>query len=121
MTHTMTSPTSDARAPYRGPERRRQVRLEDRFPARVQGVGLDGRAFDVEVCVDNLCAGGFYLCLPLAVGLGAKLSTTIRFSVHAPAPARARCLAVHGTVRRAESAPGGGCGVGVEFEHHIFL
>ncbi len=121
MTHTTISPASDARPPYRGHERRRQARLEDRLPARVLGVGLDGRAFDVEVCLDNLCAGGFYLRLPRRVERGAKLSTTIRFSTVTVAPARPKFLAVHGTVRRSEPRPDGTYGVGVEFEHHLFL
>jgi len=106
---------------YAGRERRQYLRLEDAFPARVQGIDADGRPFDLDVKVDNVCAGGFYLRLPCRVERGAKLSTTIRFSTVTVAQTRPKFLAVHGTVRRSEPRPDGTCGVGVEFEHHLFL
>jgi hypothetical protein len=106
---------------YRGPERRRHLRLEFSFPARVQGIDGRGDPFEVDVNVENICAGGFYLLLPRRVGPGAKLSTTIRFSTVTVAHARPKFLAAHGTVRRADHGPDGTCGVGVEFEHHLFL
>jgi hypothetical protein len=106
---------------YLGPERRRHVRLDDAFPAKVQGIDADGRPFDVETEVNNVSACGFHASLPVRVDRGAKLSTTIRFSTVSVAQARPKCLAVHGTVRRAEALPDGTFGVGVEFEHHLFL
>jgi hypothetical protein len=106
---------------YSGPERRRQLRLDDPFPARVTGVDADGNAFDVEVMIDNVGAGGFHVRLPRRVERGAKLSTTIRFTTVAVAQSRAKCLAVYGTVRRTDCRTDGTCAVAVEFEHHLFL
>jgi hypothetical protein len=106
---------------YRGPERRRHVRLEDPFPARVQGIDADGNAFDLEVKIDDVSAGGLHMGLPHCVPVGAKLSTTISFTTVTMARSRAPRLAIHGTVLRTDCRTEGTCAVAIEFEHHLFL
>src|ERR1044071_4097103 len=106
---------------YEGPERRKHLRLEDPFPAKVRGIDLDGNAFDIEVTVGNVSARGFYAGLPVNVGKGSKLSVMIRFSTAVIPKARPKLLSAHGTVRRCEARADGTCGIYAEFEHHVFL
>ena len=106
---------------YRGPERRRQGRLNMPLPARVTGVDSGGEFFDLDITVDNISSGGFHATLPRRVVAGARLAATISFSPGGVAQTRGTFLSVHGKVRHAVCHADGTCGVGVEFEHSQFL
>jgi hypothetical protein len=121
MLNTFPQFVVDCETGYRGAERRQHVRLGDAFPAKVQGIDSDGRPFDLDVEVENVSAGGYYVRMPRCLKVKAVVSATIRFSSSAPQGARPQWLSTHGVVERAEPQPDGTCGVAVEFRHHVFL
>jgi len=102
-------------------DRRQQPRIYDRFPVKVKGVDASGEAFDDDVRLDNVGAGGIYLRLAHTVERGAQLEMSIRFSTVMLATLNAPRLAVRGVVLRVDAQPSGACGLAVAFTHHRFL
>lgn len=102
-------------------ERRGKPRIHVPFPARVQGVDVNGEPFEVETVLDNLSGRGFYLRMMPYVETGTKLTVVITLSTAAPEKGEAPRVKVLGTALRVETKPGGVCGVAATFSHPHFL
>ncbi len=102
------------------PKHHRKPRILGLFPAKVRGVDVAGRPFELEITLDNLSIGGLYVRINRRVRLAAKLLFVFRIPGPDPNSPGLR-IAAHGSVRRVEPLPDGGCGIGVEFERYRCL
>ena len=102
-------------------ERRSKARIRDRFSTTVRGRDRNGQKFLTETTLENLSAGGLYLCIPHEIEEGAKLLFIIQFSGRGAAQKAAPRVAVHGKVLRSEPKPDGRYGLAIKIEHHRLL
>jgi len=58
------------RLSYVGAERRKLLRIHERFPARVRGEDSDGDRFELDAMLDNLGLQGLHMRLAREVGPG---------------------------------------------------
>ncbi len=92
-------------------ERRKKPRIEH-IPAKLKGVDSEGRAFEVDIVLANLSAGGLYAQLAHSMPVGATLDAVIRLN--------AMRVSAHGVVRRVEPQPDGVSGLGAAFtRYHV--
>jgi hypothetical protein len=98
---------------HRRYERRLKPRIEAYIPARIRGLDVDGKEFDLETKLGNLSAGGLYVRLNRPVHTDAALFTV--FSL-AELKVAARCV-----VCRTERLLDGSFGLGVRFKRYRLL
>jgi PilZ domain len=101
-------------------ERRRKPRINTPFPARVKGVDVDGRSFEVNTILDNLSSDGCYLRIMPCVAPGMLIEVVFRLLATLD-DVQPRAINVRGTVLRADERPGGACGVAMLFNTQRFL
>jgi hypothetical protein len=113
-------PTDDPFAAI-GSERRRTLRIPEKFPATVRGKDADGEEFEIRTVVENIGNGGLYVRLARSIKPGLDLSVVVRLSAAEGGSVFAPKMAIHGEVLRAEPQPDGSYGVAVEFHERRFL
>ena len=100
----------------------RPERLHEPFRVRVKGRDASGDRFKLKTILENICEGGLYVLLDREVEAGAPLSLFVSFSTPMEGePVNAPRLCARGRVVRAETRPGGLCGVAVSFTRHRFV
>jgi hypothetical protein len=101
-------------------ERRREQRIREPFPARVEGIDTDGKSFKTDTVIDNINTNCLYVRLLHPVERGANLSVAFRLSL---ASARAKTSArvkLIGEVIRVDSIPADVRGVVVAYKLQRF-
>jgi hypothetical protein len=88
-------------------ERRQKLRIYDRIPVKVRGVGPDGEHFEFDTVTKNISAGGLCAPAPRTVRVGDKLTFQIRFALAGSTPAQAPTVSARGMVLRSEELPDG--------------
>lgn len=101
-------------------ERRQQRRICDPFPAKVKGVNVDGVAFEVDTVIDNISSACLYLRLMSFIERGARVRVTFRLSGSVKKAESSPMAEVTGEVLRADTKPGGVCGVAIGYKLHRF-
>jgi hypothetical protein len=102
-------------------ERRVKKRIYVPFPAVVEGLDVDSKAFSVNTVVDNLNDRCVYLRIVPSVEQGAVLSVTFSLSATTDSDYTSSRVRLRGEVVRTDSKPGGGCGVAVVFSDYQWL
>jgi hypothetical protein len=96
-------------------DRRRALRIDVPFHAKVKGVDCAGKHFSIETVLDNIGGHGLYMRMMPDVEMGAQLSIDVglytTFHVTEDAPR----FSVDGVVVRKERRAGGAAGVAVSF------
>ena len=96
-------------------ERRREQRIREPFPARVEGIDKDGKSFEADTVIDNINTDCLYVRLLACLERGANLSVAFRLSVAAGKAATSPRVEVKGKVIRIDSIPADVRGVAVAY------
>lgn len=109
------------RLSYVGAERRKLLRIHERFPARVRGRDSDGDRFELDAMLDNLGLQGLHVRLAREVGPGEDIFVVVRLSSANDPSVFAPRLAIHGNVLRTEPQTDGSYGVAIQVHRRRFL
>ena len=99
-------------------ERRREVRYENAYPARVWGIDIAQEAFAFDCLLDNISASGLRLSLPCDVQIFSEISLAIRLL---NGPHEGATAAIKGLVMRNEPTSQSKRGVAVMITEYSFL
>ena len=99
-------------------ERRREVRYENAYPARVWGIDIAQEAFAYDCLLDNISASGLRLSLPCDVQVFSEISLAIRLL---NGPHEGATAAIKGLVMRNEPTSECKRGVAVMITEYSFL
>jgi len=98
-------------------ERRREQRIREPFPARIEGIDKDGKSFKADTVIDNINTDCLYVRLLPPVERGANLSVAFRLSYASDTSAR---VELKGEVIRVDPIPADVRGVVVAYKLHRF-
>jgi hypothetical protein len=101
-------------------ERRREQRIREPFPARVEGVDTDGKSFEADTVIDNINTDCLYVRLLPPLERGANLSVAFRLSVASGKSATSARVELKGEVIRVDSIPADVRGVVVAYKLRRF-
>ena len=87
---------------YNGKERREKARILDSFSARVQGIDLKGRRFELDAVLENLSSSGLYMRVREMVREGDQLSIRIHVPPVSDLTAPGLNVAAQGEVLRVD-------------------
>ena len=96
-------------------DRRRALRIDVPFHARVNGVDSEGTHFSIETVLDNIGYGGLYMRMMPDVEMGAPLAIDVGLYTASHVTEDAPRFSVDGVVVRKERKAGGAAGVAVSF------
>lgn len=97
------------------PDRRRALRINVPFHAKVKGVDCAGRFFAIETVLDNIGPDGLYMRMMPDVEMGAQLAIDVGLYTTSHVTEDAPRFSVDGVVVRKEMKAGGAAGVAVSF------
>ncbi|PYI81976.1 MAG: hypothetical protein DME26_18910 [Verrucomicrobia bacterium] len=100
---------------------RTKPRINASFTGKVRGVDARGKAFEVDVVVENLSAGGLYVRLPHQLRVDDEVFAFICLSCGRDSNAPPAGVAVRGVVVRSEPQLDGSCGVAISFKRYRLL
>lgn len=98
-------------------DRRRALRIDIPFHAKVKGVDCAGKHFSIETVLDNIGRDGLYVRLlpDVEIETGAQLSIDVGLYTTSHATEDAPRFSFDGVVVRKEKRAGGAAGVAVSF------
>jgi c-di-GMP-binding flagellar brake protein YcgR len=96
-------------------DRRRALRIDVPFHAKVNGVDSAGDHFSIETVLDNIGRNGLYMRMMPDVEMGAQLSIDVGLYTRSRITEDAPRFSVDGVVVRKEKRAGGAAGVAVTF------
>jgi hypothetical protein len=96
-------------------DRRRALRIDVPFHAKVKGVDCAGKHFSIETVLDNIGGNGLYMRMMPEVEMGAQLSIDVGLYTTSHVTEDAPRFSVDGVVVRKEKRAGGAAGVAVSF------
>lgn len=99
-------------------ERRRKLRINEPFPAKVWGVDGAGHSFNLDCVLDNLSSKGLYLRMPIEMSSGAEIDIVVQLL---SGPGTGATVALEGRVLRKEPQANGHHGIAVAIKKHTFL
>ncbi len=100
---------------------RTKPRINASFTAKVRGVDATGKAFEVDVVVENLSASGLYVRLPHQLRVDDEVFAFICLSCGRDPNAPPAGVAVRGVVVRSEPQLDGSCRVAISFKRYRLL
>ena len=102
-------------------ERRSKSRIYAPFPATVQGVDVNGTAFQSKTTIDNISTGGLYLRLMQHLERRTKLYIIVQLSNAQIDGEPGLRLHISGEVLRVEPRVGGACGFAVVIKQNRLI
>lgn len=96
-------------------DRRRALRTDVPFHAKVKGVDCAGKHFSIETVLDNIGRNGLYMRMMPDVEMGAQLSIDVGLYTTSHVTEDSPQFSVDGVVVRKEKRAGGAAGVAVTF------
>src|SRR5436305_12434240 len=102
-------------------DRRKRLRVEIPFPAKVQGMTAEGKAFEVYTLLDNLSSSGLYMRLNRRMKPGDSLSAVLTLAPPSVNEEPNGQVAVLGVVQRVEETGDGLFGIAMNFTSYKFL
>jgi|WetSurMetagenome_2_1015567.scaffolds.fasta_scaffold77679_1 hypothetical protein len=113
-----SEPSANSQSQQRHFERRHKPRIKGPIPARVRGVDISGKPFDIAASLDNLGAGGLHMRLERSVHRAARLFFVIHLPAHPGADGTGMLVAARGVARRIDPGTNDSCDIGVEFRRY---